>query len=187
MDSRGVVITVYPLRLIVGMRFVECTAHNVTTVNAPGQALPEGFLAIHHIEMRHGILLLMPVRIDAKQTEQHTVDLCLAESFAYPFQSIRPQPVVTVYKADVISRCTRQSDIPRMSLSPVLIQCYHPETCVPGRILMQDIQRVIRRSIINADHLNVFQRLVQQRIKAMRKEFRCVIDGDEHTNLWHDG
>ena len=159
--------------------------HGITSMDFPCQTFPEGFLSAHRLEAGHGIGFLSAAGIDIKDTEQHAVHSLLTESCAYLFQCVRRQPVVAVHEGNVVARGTRQTDVPCMRLPAVLIQGYHPDTCIPSGIAVQHIQGIVRRGIINADDLHILQRLRQQRVKALRQKRCRIIDGDKYANLCH--
>ena len=161
MNQGGVIIAVEPTGLVIGMFVVEFGTRHIETVKCPVECQSEGFSPREHGEVGQGIGVGMTVLILSDHLEKHAVGLRL-KALHRQFQGIGGQPVVGIHHTDIPSFRPLQSLVPGMGLSLVLRQTHHLDSGILPGILLEQVQGAVGRGIIDTDHLDSRQRLLQQ-------------------------
>ena len=100
----------------------------------------------------------MPIIIPPHDIEEHTVRLPVEDSQCLLY-GIRRKPIVGIEHTDIVTLCMFQSFVAGMSLSPILRKAHHLNTGILRGIFLQQTARVVGRSIVNTDHLDILIRL----------------------------
>ena len=91
--------------------------------------------------------------------------------------------IVGLDDADVLARRLGHAPVQRCAVPRVSL-VNHANPLVTGSIVMQDSRRAIRRAVVDADNLDVTQRLPTKRIQTLRQKPLHVINRNKNRNLW---
>ena len=187
MQSGGIVVAIGLAGGVVRITLMDRRAHHIDTMYLPGEAHAECLIPRQHLESGHSIGLGV-VGIVHRHVEEYGI--CSFISLKHldgTSQSIGFEPVIGIEEADILSPCLLQCHVASKGLPLVLFQMKHHETFIDRSIRLQDRKGVVGGSIVDTDHLNVAQRLSSQRVETGWQIARCIVDGNENSNLSHGG
>ena len=97
-----------------------------------------------------------------------------------PLQRPRRKLVVGVQAGDVLTGGRLDAGVPGSADATIVRQLDHPNARVGQREAVQNLDRGVRRAVVDADQLQGLQRLGQGRAHAQRQEGRGVVDRHHH-------
>ena len=151
----------------------------------PVEALMKRFTARQHLKCRQ-LIMLHTIGMHDFNLKQYAVGLVVALEYIYcRSKCVWREPVIGIEKTHIFTLCFLQSLIAGVCLTVILMKFYYFYACIASCIMLQNLYGTIGRSIVDADNLNVVQRLCQQRVEATCQPCLGIIDSNEDGDLTH--
>ena len=158
----------------------------VVQENSSCQRFPTDTLFLRRTQTQS---LFSAVRIHVPASGAGQLGIVLFQQRQQPRVHIRRNPVVAVHEADIISRGRVQPGVPGTAEAAVFL-VDHPDSLVPGGILVTDASGIILRTVIHNDDFQVGFRLGKNGIQASCHIRLYIINGHDYADqsiLFHTG
>ena len=178
-----VVVAVRAASVVVGPLLEKLSSGGVAAVNVPSQAGLESLKTRQRGRNRLVVVGFRAVFVNFQDAQQHAVGIVVfVEDFHEIFERVGSHPVVAVQESDEFSPSVANQFVASLRLTAVFGHLKDFHASVTASIFLQNFPRIVRRTVVHTQNLDVLNRLSQQRVQTLLQIRRSVVN--RHQNRY---